>query len=211
MSVKDLIDNPWKTLKEENPEGSIVKGTIKNITDFGLFVDFGSFLDGLVRKGDISWREEPANLNELYSVGDVVEAKILHIDENKERISLGIKQLEVNPWKEVTKLLPQGKAVEVKITAVNKQGLEVELPLEMKGIIFASELDPAKASLDQYNAGDTVTATVIKTDNKEKQVILSIKKYLQDSERRETKEYMKKMETNIETGFGNIFMDKFDK
>ena len=211
MSVKDLQDNPWTTLKKEHPEGSVVKGTIKNITDFGLFVDFGSFLDGLVRKNDVSWREEIADLNTVYKVGDTVEAKILNIDEDKERISLGIKQLEANPWKEVTKLLPQGKAVEVKITAVNKQGLEVELPLEMKGIIAVNDLDPAKASVDMYNVGDTVTATVIKADNKEKQVILSIKKYLQDSERRETKEYMKKMETSEDSGFGNIFMDKFDK
>ena len=211
MSVKDLQDNPWTTLKKEHPEGSVVKGTIKNITDFGLFVDFGSFLDGLVRKNDVSWREEIADLNTVYKVGDTVEAKILNIDEDKERISLGIKQLEANPWKEVTKLLPQGKSVEVKITAVNKQGLEVELPLEMKGVIAVNDLDPAKASVDMYNVGDTVTATVIKADNKEKQVILSIKKYLQDSERRETKEYMKKMETSEDSGFGNIFMDKFDK
>ena len=211
MSVKDLQDNPWTTLKKEHPEGSVVKGTIKSITDFGLFIDFGSILDGLVRKSDVSWREEIADLNTIYKVGDTVEAKILNIDEDKERISLGIKQLEANPWKEVTKLLPQGKSVDVKITAVSKQGLEVELPLEMKGIIAVNDLDPAKASVDMYNVGDTVTATVIKADNKEKQVILSIKKYLQDSERRETKEYMKKMETSEDSGFGNIFMDKFDK
>ena len=211
MSVKDLQDNPWTTLKKEHPEGSVVKGTIKSITDFGLFIDFGSILDGLVRKSDVSWREEIADLNTVYKVGDTVEAKILNIDEDKERISLGIKQLEANPWKEVTKLLPQGKSVDVKITAVSKQGLEVELPLEMKGIIAVNDLDPAKASVDMYNVGDTVTATVIKADNKEKQVILSSKKYLQDSERRETKEYMKKMETSEDSGFGNIFMDKFDK
>ena len=211
MSVKDLQDNPWTTLKKEHPEGSVVKGTIKSITDFGLFIDFGSILDGLVRKSDVSWREEIADLNTVYKVGDTVEAKILNIDEDKERISLGIKQLEANPWKEVTKLLPQGKSVDVKITAVSKQGLEVELPLEMKGIIAVNDLDPAKASVDMYNVGDTVTATVIKADNKEKQVILSIKKYLHDSERRETKEYMKKMETSEDSGFGNIFMDKFDK
>ena len=211
MSVKDLQDNPWTTLKKDHPEGSVVKGTIKSITDFGLFIDFGSILDGLVRKSDVSWREEIADLNTVYKVGDTVEAKILNIDEDKERISLGIKQLEANPWKEVTKLLPQGKSVDVKITAVSKQGLEVELPLEMKGIIAVNDLDPAKASVDMYNVGDTVTATVIKADNKEKQVILSIKKYLHDSERRETKEYMKKMETSEDSGFGNIFMDKFDK
>ena len=211
MSVKDLQNNPWTTLRKEHPEGSVVKGTIKSITDFGLFIDFGSILDGLVRKSDVSWREEIADLNTIYKVGDTVEAKILNIDEDKERISLGIKQLEANPWKEVTKLLPQGKSVDVKITAVSKQGLEVELPLEMKGIIAVNDLDPAKASVDMYNVGDTVTATVIKADNKEKQVILSIKKYLHDSERRETKEYMKKMETSEDSGFGNIFMDKFDK
>ena len=68
----------------------------------------------IVRKNDVSWREEIADLNTVYKVGDTVEAKILNIDEDKERISLGIKQLEANPWKEVTKLLPQGKAVEVK-------------------------------------------------------------------------------------------------
>ncbi len=211
MSVKDLLDNPWKALKKEHPEGSVVKGTIKNITDFGIFVDFGSFLDGLVRKNDISWRDEIEDINELYKTGDTVEAKILNIDEDKERISLGIKQLEANPWKEVTKLLPAGKIVDVKITAVTKQGLEVELPLDMKGIIAAGDLDPAKASVDMYKEGETVTAAVIKADNKEKTVILSIKKYLQDSERRETKEYMKKMETSEDKGFGNIFMDKFDK
>ena len=86
----------------------------------------------------------------------------------------------------------------------------MELPLEMKGFIAVSDLDPAKASVDMYNVGDTVTATVIKADNKEKQVILSIKKYLQASERRETKDYMTKMETSADTGFGNMFIAKFN-
>ncbi|MDE7169082.1 MAG: S1 RNA-binding domain-containing protein [Mucispirillum sp.] len=211
MSVKDLKENPWKTLKAQNPEGSIVKGTVKNITDFGLFVDFGSFIDGLIRKGDISWRDEPQDLNEIYKAGDTVEAKVLTIDEERERVSLGIKQLEANPWKEIGKLMPSGKAIDAKITAVTKQGLEVELPLNMKGIIAVSDLDQSKPAVDDYNVGDTVTAAVIKTDAKEKQITLSIKKYMQDSERRETKEYMKKMEEKDDSGFGNIFKDKLGK
>ncbi len=211
MSIKDLQDNPWKTLQEEHPVGSIVQGTIKGITDFGLFVDFGSFTDGLVRKGDVSWLEEVDKLEDTYKVGDSISAKVLRIDEDKERVSLGIKQLEKDPWQEITKLLPQGKVVDVQITAINKQGLEVALPLSMKGTIPSTDLDPAKAGLDMYNIGDMVTATVVKADNREKIVILSIKKYLQDSERRETKEYMKKMETSDDNSFGNIFMDKFDK
>lgn len=211
MSVKDLIENPWITLKAEHPEGSIVKGTIKNITDFGLFVDFGGVLDGLIRKGDISWREEPKDLNELYKVGDTVEAKVLNIDEEKERISLGIKQLESNPWKEIGKLLPQGKPVEAKVLSTSKNGIEVELPLNMTGTIAQADLDPQRPSPDSYEIGEVVTATVIKADMKDKQIVLSIKKYLQDSERRETKEYMKKMEAVEDTGFGNIFKDKFGK
>lgn len=211
MSVKDLIENPWITLKAEHPEGSIVKGTIKNITDFGLFVDFGGVLDGLIRKGDISWREEPKDLNELYKVGDTVEAKVLNIDEEKERISLGIKQLESNPWKEIGKLLPQGKPVEAKVLSTSKNGIEVELPLNMTGTIAQADLDPQRPSPDSYEIGEVVTATVIKADMKDKQIILSIKKYLQDSERRETKEYMKKMEAVEDTGFGNIFKDKLGK
>ena len=191
MSIKDLSDNPWTVLKSEQPVGSVIKGKIKNVTDFGIFVDFGSFIDGLIRKGDISWTDEPGDLTEVYKAGDDIEAKILNIDEDKERISLGIKQLEANPWKELGKLLPSGKVVEAPIINITKQGLEVELPLKMKGIISLADLDPANPSLEQFNVGDIVTALVIKTDSKEKQVILSVKKYLQDSERRETREYMK--------------------
>lgn len=212
MSVKDLSENPWHTLKATQPEGSVVKGVIKNVTDFGLFVDFGSFIDGLIRKGDISWTDEPGDLNESYKAGDQVEAKILHIDEERERISLGIKQLEANPWKELGKLLPSGKVIEAPIANVTKQGLEVELPLKMKGFIAIADLDPANPSLEQFKAGDNVTAVVIKSDGRDRQVILSIKKYLQDSERRETKEYMKKLADNDNAfNFGSIFKDKLGK
>lgn len=212
MSVKDLSENPWITLKENQKEGSVVSGKIKNITDFGIFVDFGSFIDGLIRKNDISWTEDVSDLNELYKVNDTIEAKIISIDEEKERVSLSIKHLEANPWKELAKLLPQGKVVEAPIVNITKNGLEVELPLKMKGFISISDLDPAKTSLDSYNVGDNITSIVIKTDNKEKKVTLSVKKYINDSEKRETREYMKKMADNDNSfGFGSIFKDKLTK
>lgn len=212
MSVKDLSENPWVELKSSQKEGSVVSGTVKNITDFGMFIDFGSFIDGLIRKNDISWTEDVKDINDLYKVGDKVEAKIISIDEEKERVSLGIKQLVANPWKELNKLLPQGKVVEVPIVNITKTGLEVELPLQMKGFIGINDLDPAKTSLDNYNIGDIVSAIVIKTDTKEKQVTLSVKKYLNDSERRETREYMKKMaDSDNAFGFGSILKDKLSK
>lgn len=210
MSVKDLMENPWVAFKKSQPEGSVIKGTIKNITDFGIFVDLGVFTDGLIRKSDISWTDEPENLSELYKVGDSVEAKILTIDEERERIALGIKQLEANPWKEINKLLPTGKVVDAPILTVTKQGLEVELPLQLKGTIAIADFDPAKPSIDQFKVGDTVTAAVVKIDNREKNIILSIKKYLQESERRETREYMKQLATTEDkSSFGSIFKDKF--
>lgn len=212
MSIKALSDNPWTTLKTDNPEGSVVKGTIKNITDFGLFIDFGSLVDGLVRKSDISWSDTVEDLNTLFNVGDTIEAKVLTIDEDKERISLGIKQLEANPWKEITKLLPQGQVVEAAITGITKQGIQVALPLNMVGFIAQNDLDPSKQALDSYKEGDIISAMVVRANAKERQVTLSVKKYLYDSEKRDTKEYMKKMANDDNSfSFGSIFKDKLGK
>ncbi|MGA1862090.1 S1 RNA-binding domain-containing protein [Deferribacter thermophilus] len=211
LSLKLLTDNPWNTLKEKHPEGSVVKGKIKNITDFGLFVDFGSFIDGLIRKEDISWTEEIEDLNERFKVGDEVEAKILKIDERRERVSLGIKQLEKNPWKEIDKILPKGKVVEAPVTFVGKDYVEVELPRGIKGVIEARELDENKVlPEDVAKVGDTLKAVVIGHNAKEKKVYLSRKKYLLDSEKREVKEFLKQLETKETSGFslGNVLKDK---
>lgn len=211
VSLKSLQENPWVTLKAKHPEGSAVKGTIKSITDFGIFVDFGEFLDGLIRKKDISWTEEPANLEELYKEGDEIDAKVLKIDAEKERISLGVKQLETNPWREVGKLLPNGKVVEVKVLAVSKEGVEVELPRDIIGFIPENELDMDKVDpTDKFKEGDTIKAVVFRNDAREKKILLSIRRYMQDSEKREVKEYLKKLEQSDDSTFslGNILKGK---
>jgi len=213
VSLKSLQENPWITLKTKHPEGSVVTGTIKSITDFGIFVDFGEFLDGLIRKKDVSWTEEPADLNETYKEGDQIEAKVLKIDADKERISLGVKQLETNPWREVGKLLPNGKVVEVKITAVSKEGLEVELPRDLVGFIPDNELDVERVDpTDKFNVGDTIKAVVFRNDAREKKILLSIRRYMQDSEKREVKEYLKKLAQSDDSTFslGNILKGKLD-
>jgi len=213
VSLKSIQENPWVTLKNNHPEGSAVKGVIKSITDFGIFVDFGEFLDGLIRKKDISWTDEPENLETLYKEGDEIEAKILKIDAEKERISLGVKQLETNPWREVGKLLPNGKVIEVKITAVSKEGLEVELPRELVGFIPDNELDVERVDpTGKFSVGDTIKAVVFRNDAREKKILLSIKRYMQDSEKREVKEYLKKLAQSDDSTFslGNILKGKFD-
>lgn len=213
VSLKSLQENPWVTLKAKHPEGSAVKGVIKSITDFGIFVDFGEFLDGLIRKKDISWTEEPENIEEMYKEGSEIEAKVLKIDADKERISLGIKQLETNPWREAGKLLPNGKVVEVKVTAVSKDGLEVELPRDLVGFIPDNELDVERVDpTEKFSVGDTIKAVVFRNDARERKILLSIRRYMQDSEKREVKEYLRKLEQSDDSTFslGNILKGKLD-
>lgn len=211
VSLKDLQENPWNSLKDLHPEGSIVSGTIKSVTDFGLFIDFGEFLDGLIRKKDISWTEEPENLADTYKEGDSIEAKVLKIDPEKERISLGVKQMETNPWREVGKLLPNGKVIDVKVLSVSRDGLEVELPRDLVGFIPESELDIDRVDpSDKFKVGDVIKAVVVRNDARERKIILSVRKYQQDSEKREVKEYLRKLEQSDDSSFslGNILKGK---
>lgn len=214
VSLKALQENPWTSLKNNHPEGSVVAGTIKSITDFGIFVDFGEFLDGLIRKKDISWTDEPQDLNALYKEGDKIEAKVLKIDPERERISLGIKQMETNPWREIGKLLPQGKVVEVKVLSIRKDGLEVELPRELVGFIPENELDVERIDpASKFALGDTIKAVVFRNDAKERNVLLSVRRFQQDSEKREVKEYLRKLEQSDDSSFslGNILKNKLQQ
>ncbi len=211
VSLRLLNENPWDTLKDKHPEGSTVKGVIKSVTEFGLFVDFGEFLDGLIRKKDISWTEEPEDLSN-FKEGAEIEAKVLKIDPERERISLGLKQLEPNPWREVGKLLPLGKMTEVEITAVTKDGVTVSLPRDLSGFIPVSELDVDKIEPDsKFKVGQTIKAVVIKNDQRERSIILSVKRHQQDSERKEVKEFLKKMDDgNSSFSLGSMLKDKLD-
>ncbi|WP_022852255.1 bifunctional 4-hydroxy-3-methylbut-2-enyl diphosphate reductase/30S ribosomal protein S1 [Limisalsivibrio acetivorans] len=211
VSLKLLTDNPWNSLKDKHPEGSVVKGTIKSVTEFGLFIDFGEFLDGLIRKKDISWTDEPEDLSD-FSEGQEIDVKILKIDPERERISLGIKQLEPNPWREIGKLLPNGKVTEVEITGLTKDGIQVALPKDLTGFIPASEVDVDKVDpTEKFKVGDKIKAIVLRNDQKEKNVILSIRRYMQDSEKREVKEFLKKMDDGNSTfSLGSMLKDKLN-
>lgn len=214
LSLKLLQENPWNVLKKEHPEGSIVTGKVKTITDFGIFVDFGAHSDGLVRKSDVSWKEEPADLNTMFKTGDEITAKILVIDDEKEKISLGIKHLEKNPWKDIDKLYPTGKVVDAEVSKVNKDSVEVILPKDIKGVIIAKELDENKVIPEDFcKVGDKLTAVVLKADKREKEIQLSIKKYKFDSEKREVKEYLKSIKDDSEVSFslGEFLKDKIEE
>jgi ribosomal protein S1 len=203
VSVKSMMENPWIAIERNTPEGSIVQCTIKSITDFGLFVDFGQYVDGLIRKGDISWIDKPEDLHKTFKAGDILEARVLKIDEPRQHVSLGIKQTGSNPWKEVAKT-DSSKGTDVTVVGAVKGGIEVSMENGLRGFIPFNELDPEKQSPESYSAGDVINAAVIKSDPKERTIILSVKKLITESERKQTKEVLKKLgQGEADQWFGN--------
>jgi ribosomal protein S1 len=213
MSLKLIESNPWEELKKRHPEGSIVKGTIKDIKDFGMFVDFGGAIDGLIRISDISWNKKIENIRELYKAGDTIEAKILKIDPVKEQIQLGIKQLTKDPWSEVDKLYPKGKVVEGTIERIENRYIEVNLPGGLKGTVKWKEIDESKTvSKEEFKIGDTIKALVMDIDHKRREIMLSVRLYKLELERKSVNEYLKDYdENNNKFSLGSILKDKLKK
>ena len=213
MSLKLIESNPWERIKSKHPEGSIVKGIIKGVKDFGIFVDFGEAIDGLIRISDLSWSKKIESINELYSVGDKIEAKILKIESERERIQLGVKQLKKDPWSEVDKLYPKGKVVECVVKNVENKYVAVELPGALNGIILASEIDEKKVlPKEQFKIGDTLKALVTDIDHKKRVIVLSVRLYLLDLEKKDVNDYLKDYdEDDKRFSLGSVLKDKLNK
>ncbi len=157
-------------MEQKYPRGSNVKGTIKNITDFGIFVGIEDGIDGLVHVSDFSWAKKAGHPSEVYQKGDEVEAVVLNIDQENERFSLGIKQLEGDPFQLVHKRCSSGSHVKGKVTAVDSAGIHMDLGNEIRGFIPIKELDNEAPVV-----GDELEAQVTHIDDKEHRVILSIR------------------------------------
>jgi small subunit ribosomal protein S1 len=188
LGIKQMGANPWQTLGERFPVGSTIEGKIRTITDFGAFVGLEEGIDGLVHISDLSWTKHVKHPSELLKKGQTVKAVVLSIDSQKERISLGIKQLTPDPWdKLISERYKVGQDEKVKVTKVADFGLFVELEHGIEGLIPASELvkdaEPAKE-------GDEVVARVIKVDRGDRRVALSIRAHVKGQDRSTLQEYM---------------------
>jgi small subunit ribosomal protein S1 len=155
----------------------VIEGEINNITEFGLFVGLTEEIDGLVHLSDISWSSSNEEVLEEFNKGDTVEAKILDIDLEKERISLGIKQLTSNPVADAAEKVRKGDAVTCIITAVTEQGLEVSVGNTLSGFIRRSDLarDRSDQRVERFAVGEKVDAVISQIDNKNNKLTLSIK------------------------------------
>ena len=202
LGLKQLQENPWDLLAEKFPPGAKVEGEVKSVTDFGVFVDIGEGLDGLIHISDISWNKKVAHPSERFKKGDKVEALVLSIDKASEKFSLGIKQLERDPWEEAKAKYKVGTPVEGKITKVTDFGAFVELEEGLEGLIYVSELSDQRVEKPSefVKVGDVVRAEVISVDAKERRISLSAKKLRHSEERRNYEQYAGKPDSKTSLG-----------
>jgi small subunit ribosomal protein S1 len=177
LGLKQTMPNPWERIKEKYPEGTIVKGVIRNITSFGIFVGVEDGIDGLVHLSDISWRKKVKHPAELFKKGQEIEAMVLKVDVENEKFSLGIKQLEKDPWEEFAEKHPPGSVVSGKVTNVTEFGVFVEIEEGIEGLVHISELSHrrVKTASELYSMGDEVTAVVKNVEVTNRKIRLSIK------------------------------------
>ena len=177
LGLKQATDNPWEAFDTNNNIGDVIEGEINNITEFGLFVGLTDDIDGLVHLSDISWSSSGEEVLEKFKKGDNIEAKILDIDLEKERISLGIKQLTSNPAADAAEKIKKGDAVTCVITAVTEQGLEVRVGDSLSGFIKRTDLarDRSEQRVERFAVDEKVDAIISQIDSKNNKLTLSIK------------------------------------
>ncbi|MBE0603290.1 MAG: 30S ribosomal protein S1 [Deltaproteobacteria bacterium] len=194
LGYKQILANPWDELKARHPEGSAVEGVVKNVADFGVFVDIGEEIDGLVHVSDLSWNTRIKNPGELFKKGDRVQAKVLKVDPDAQKFSLGIKHLTEDPWTGIEKRFKKGDLVTGKVTRVADFGAFVEIADGIEGLVHVSEISREKVENPAavIKAGDEVGAVVLGVDRANKKVSLSIRGYQDALERKDTESYMEK-------------------
>ncbi|WP_347485429.1 30S ribosomal protein S1 [Vandammella animalimorsus] len=177
LGMKQTKVNPWKDFAQNTNRGDRVKGPIKSITDFGVFVGLASGIDGLVHLSDLSWNEPGESAVRNYKKGQEVEAIVLAVDVDRERISLGIKQLDADPFTTFVSVNDRGQAVTGKVKSVDAKGAEIELGEDVIGYLRASDIsaDRVEDARNVLKEGDEVTAVITNIDRKSRSIQLSIK------------------------------------
>src|SRR4051812_9281269 len=191
LGLKQVMPNPWEAFVEEHPVGSTVEGEVRNTTEFGLFVGLPGDIDGMVHLSDIDWNRPGEDAVKDYRKGETVRVKVLDVDVDKERISLGIKQLETDPFEEGMVTLRKGEVVTGTISGITEGGVEVMLADNVPGFIRKSELsrDRSEQRPDRFAVGERVDAKVTAIDRATRRVTLSIKAREVDEEKRAMQEF----------------------
>lgn len=210
LGLKQIGPNPWEELKNKYPVGTRVRAQIKNITEFGLFVSIGEEHDGLIRISDISWDAKEKEPLKTYEKGQTVEAVILDISLEKQKISLGIKQLSEDPWNSIPKRFPVGKIIEGTITKVTDFGVFVELEPSIEGLVHISQLSSEKIKKinpQEFKSGNKISCLVTDIDLKNKKISLSVKAVKEHEEKENIKAFSQNQE-DVKTSLGSLLKDR---
>ena len=211
LGMKQVKPNPWDIIAEKYPVGTIIEGRIKNITDFGLFIGIDEEIDGLVHISDISWTKKIKHPSELYKKGEEVQAKVLSIDKDNERFTLGIKQLNKDPWEEIPEKYRVGTKVTGKVTNITDFGLFIELEEGIEGLIHSSEVSKVKSKppIGKFQIDDVIQALVVNVSKEDKKIGLSIKR-LQEKEFKDIYKDYKDSMGEVTSSFGKLIKEKME-
>jgi small subunit ribosomal protein S1 len=193
LGLKQAEPNPWDVIDHKYQSGTVIEGKVRNLTEFGAFVGLEEGIDGLIHISDMSWSKHIKHPSEVLKKGQSVRAVVLKVDKEKQRISLGLKQLTPDPWlKDVPEKYLVGSSVKGRVVRITDFGIFVELEEGIEGLIHVSEsgVEPPVRAEDVMKAGDEIWAKVIKIDSTDKKIALSIKEYNKDLERAEMEKYM---------------------
>ena len=212
LGMKQVAPNPWDVIGEKYPIGTTIEGKIKNITDFGLFVGIDEGIDGLVHISDISWTKRIKHPSEVFKKGEILQAVVLDIDKGNERFSLGIKQLQPDPWESVSERYSVGTENTGTVTNVTDFGIFVELEEGIEGLVHVSEItkEKIKTPAGQFKVGDVINAKVMNVNVDERRIGLSIKALEIENDQEFMSEYINNMRSPT-SEFGEILRDNLQE
>jgi len=187
LGMKQIEPNPWTTVDERYPVGSEVEGKVRNLTDFGAFIALEEGIDGLIHISDMSWTQRVKHPSEILKKGQKVRAVVLNVDKDNERLSLGLKQMELDPWTQVQSRYHVGQDVRVKVVKVTNFGAFAELEDGVEGLIHLSELSREKITDPEevVSVSQELDAKIIKIDIETRKIGLSVRAFMEDNERQD--------------------------
>ncbi|MBI4372515.1 MAG: 30S ribosomal protein S1 [Candidatus Omnitrophica bacterium] len=177
LGLKQMSASPWDSLAERYRAGDVIEGKVRNVTDYGIFVELEPGIDGLIHVSDISWLKKVNHPSEIVKKGEAVKAKVLSLDPQSRKISLGIKHLTEDPWPRLTQSLTGGAMVRGRVTKIVNFGIFVELDNGLEGLVHASEIphDQAEILESSFRVGETLHVVVLHVDNENRKIALSLK------------------------------------
>ncbi|NIA04379.1 MAG: 30S ribosomal protein S1 [Proteobacteria bacterium] len=207
LGMKQMLPNPWEVVEENYPVGSIIEGKIKNITDFGIFIGIEEGIDGLIHVSDLSWTERIKHPSEKYAKGETIQAVVLKIDKENERFSLGVKQLEPDPWQAAANKYPTGTTIDGIITNVTDFGIFVQLEEGIEGLVHVSEISREKIDtpIGMFTVGDPMKAMIISVSPDDRKIAMSTKALEgRDTDSPSAEKHERKQQASAPSTFGDL-------